>query len=106
MLRALNTAATGMTAQEQHVSAISNNIANANTTGFKSSRTEFEDLLYETKKDPGARSSSTTSYNVGIQVGSGSKVSAIKRNHTQGGVHVTDNPYDLMINGEGFLALS
>lgn len=105
MLRALNTAATGMAAQESNVSTISNNIANANTTGFKQGRTEFEDLLYETIQEPGGRSSGNTKYNVGIQIGSGSKVSATRRIHSQGNPMITNNPFDLMVSGEGFFGV-
>jgi flagellar basal-body rod protein FlgG len=103
MIRALHTAATGMAAQESNVNTISNNIANVNTTGFKKSRTEFDDLLYETVQEAGAKSSGNTEYNVGVQVGSGAKVSATRKIHSQGSPQMTNNPYDLMINGEGFL---
>ena len=105
MLRALNTAATGMASQETNVNTISNNIANVNTTGFKKARTEFEDLLYETVQEAGARSSADTQYNVGVQIGSGSKVSAIRKEFSQGSPQITQNPYDLMIQGSGFLGV-
>lgn len=105
MLRALHTSATGMAAQESNVNTISNNIANVNTTGFKKSRTEFDDLLYETVQESGAKSSGNTEYNVGLQVGSGAKVSATRKIHSQGAPQMTNNPYDLMINGEGFMGL-
>ncbi len=105
MIRALNTAATGMTAQEQQVNSISNNIANANTTGYKSQRTEFEDLLYETVEEAGGRSSTDTEYTVGHQVGSGSKVSATRRIHSMGSPQITNRPYDLMIMGDGFFGV-
>lgn len=105
MLRALNTAATGMASQESNVNTISNNIANVNTTGYKKQRTEFEDLLYETVKESGARSSNDTQYNVGHQVGSGSKVSATKRIHSMGSPQVTNRPFDMMIMGDGFFGL-
>ena len=105
MIRALHTAATGMSAQESNVNTISNNIANVNTTGFKKARTEFDDLLYETVQEAGAKSSGSTDYNVGHQVGSGAKVSATRKIHSQGGVQMTSNPYDLMINGEGFFGI-
>ena len=105
MIRALNTAATGMHAQEENVNTISNNIANVNTVGFKKSRTEFEDLLYETVKEPGAKSGQDTSYNVGKQMGSGVKVTSNAKEHTQGGMQITNNVYDLMINGEGFFGV-
>ncbi len=105
MIRALHTAATGMAAQESNVNTISNNIANVNTTGFKKARTEFDDLLYETIQEAGAKSSGTTEYNVGHQVGSGAKVSATRKIHSIGSMQQTNNPYDLMINGEGFLGV-
>lgn len=105
MIRALHTAATGMTAQESNVNTISNNIANVNTTGFKKQRTEFDDLLYETIQDAGAKSSANTEYNVGVQVGSGAKVSATRKIHSQGAPQMTNNPYDLMVNGEGFMGV-
>jgi flagellar basal-body rod protein FlgG len=105
MLRALNTAATGMAAQETNVSTISNNISNVNTTGYKKSRAEFEDLLYQTIKEPGARSSTDTEYNVGLQVGSGAKVSAVKKEFTTGSPQITNNPFDLMIEGGGFFGI-
>ena len=105
MIRALHTSATGMAAQESNVNTISNNIANVNTTGFKKQRTEFDDLLYETVQEAGAKSSGNTEYNVGHQVGSGAKVSATRRIHSQGSPQMTNNPYDLMINGEGFMGV-
>ena len=105
MIRALHTAATGMAAQESNVNTISNNIANVNTTGFKKARTEFDDLLYETVQEAGAKSSGNTEYNVGVQVGSGAKVSATRKMHSQGSPQMTNNPYDVMVNGEGFLGV-
>lgn len=105
MIRALHTSATGMAAQESNVNTISNNIANVNTTGFKKARTEFDDLLYETVQEAGAKSSGNSEYNVGLQVGSGAKVSATRKIHTQGQPQMTNNPYDLMVNGEGFLGI-
>ena len=105
MIRALHTSATGMAAQESNVNTISNNIANVNTTGFKKARTEFDDLLYETVQEAGAKSSANSEYNVGVQVGTGAKVSATRKIHTQGQPQMTNNPYDLMVNGEGFLGV-
>ncbi len=105
MMRALHTAASGMQAQEANVSTISNNIANVNTIGFKKGRTEFDDLAYETIQEPGANSSSTSQYNVGVQVGSGAKVSAIRKEFTVGSPQITNNPFDFMINGEGFFGV-
>lgn len=105
MMRALHTSATGMAAQESNVNTISNNIANVNTTGFKKQRTEFDDLLYETVQESGAKSSGNSEYNVGVQIGSGAKVGATRKIHTQGSPQMTNNPYDLMVNGEGFMGV-
>jgi flagellar basal-body rod protein FlgG len=105
MMRALHTSASGMAAQESNVNTISNNLANVNTTGFKKARTEFDDLLYETVQEAGAKSSGTTDYNVGLQVGNGAKVSATRKIHSQGSPQMTNNPYDLMVNGEGFMGI-
>jgi len=105
MTKALHTAAAGMAAQETNVSTISNNIANVNTTGFKRGRTEFDDLAYETVQEPGARSSASTNYNVGVQVGSGARVSSIRKEFSVGSPQITNNPFDLMINGEGFFGI-
>lgn len=105
LLKALNTAATGMTAQEAHVNTISNNIANANTVGFKKSRAEFDDLLYETVKSAGSRSSATTRYTVGVQIGTGAKLSGTRKIFQQGNPQITNRPFDLMINGDGFFAI-
>jgi len=103
--RALNTAATGMAAQEANVNTISNNIANVNTTGFKKERTEFESLHYQTVKEAGSRTSSNSVHNIGYQIGSGAKVSGITREFSQGAPQITNNPFDLMINGEGFFGI-
>ena len=105
MMKALSTAASGMSAQETYVSTISNNIANVNTVGFKRGRTEIDDLGYETVQEPGARSSSSTNYNVGTQIGSGARVSAIRKEFTMGAPQITNNPFDLMVNGEGFFGI-
>lgn len=103
--RALNTAATGMAAQEANVNTISNNIANVNTTGYKKERTEFESLHYHTVKEAGSRTSSNSVHNVGHQVGSGTRVSGITREFSQGAPQITNQPFDLMINGEGFFGI-
>jgi flagellar basal-body rod protein FlgG len=95
-----------MASQEANVNSISNNIANVNTTGFKKTRTEFEDLLYETVQEAGSRSNSNNQYTVGTQIGSGSKVSGIRRIHEQGSPMITGSPYDLMIQGDGFFGVS
>ena len=105
MMRALNTAATGMASMEANVNTISNNIANVNTTAYKQQRAEFEDLTYQTVQEAGGRSSNGTSYTVGVQIGSGSRLSATKRIHSMGSTQVTNRPYDIMIMGDGFFGL-
>jgi flagellar basal-body rod protein FlgG len=105
MIRALNTSATGMSSQEEVVNTISNNIANLNTVGFKKSRTETEDLFYQTITEQGARTGPETFHTVGVQIGSGSKVSAIRKEFIQGDPNITNNPFDLMINGDGFFGI-
>lgn len=105
MLKALNTAATGMATQEMHVNTISHNITNVNTIGYKRQRAESEDLLYQTVIEAGARSSDNSQYNAGLQIGSGSRVVAVRKELTQGDPQMTQNPYDLMINGDGFFGI-
>lgn len=105
LMRALNTAATGMATQDIEVSTISNNIANANTIGYKRQRAESEDLSYQTLTEAGSRSSFDSQYSVGLQIGSGSKISAVKKDFSQGSANITNNPFDLMINGEGFFGV-
>ncbi len=105
MIRALNTSATGMASQEEVVNTISNNIANLNTVGFKKSRTETEDLFYQTITEQGARTGPETFHTVGVQIGSGSKVSAIRKEFIQGDPNITNNPFDLLINGDGFFGI-
>lgn len=102
MLKALNTAATGMQAQQSNMEVISNNMANASTTGFKRARAEFEDLLYQTKKAPGAASGLNAVSPTGVQVGLGVKNAAVQRDHAMGSLKVTDNPFDMAIQGKGF----
>src|SRR5262245_64396484 len=79
MLRSLFTAATGMTAQQQHIDIISNNLANVNTTGFKRGRADFQDLLYQTLREPGAASSNQTEIPSGIQLGLGVRTAEVHR---------------------------
>ena len=84
MLRALHTAATGMHAQQINIDTIANNIANVNTTGFKSARAEFQDLLYQDLRPAGTASSSSTEYPTGLQLGLGTMPVATARNFAQG----------------------
>lgn len=103
-MRALSIGATGMQAQQLNVEVISNNIANISTTGFKRSRAEFQDMLYENMRRVGSMSSDTgTLLPSGLQVGLGVKPVATYRINEQGNLTVTNNQYDIAINGRGYL---
>lgn len=106
MIRALFTAASGMSAQQMNVDVISNNIANVNTVGYKGSRPDFQDLLYSTMSTPGASSSQSTAIPTGMQLGLGVKPVAIKKLFTQGDFQSTGNSLDLVIQGDGFFQVS
>ena len=102
-MRALSIGATGMMAQQLNVEVISNNIANLSTTGFKRSRAEFQDMLYENLRRVGSASTDTgTLLPSGLQLGLGVKPVATYRINQQGNLSVTNNTYDLAINGRGF----
>ena len=101
-MRALNTAATGMQAQQLNVEVIANNIANMNTTGFKRQRAEFQDLLYQNVERMGVTSSEAgTIVPTGVQVGA-VKAGSVYRITEQGGVSQSGNAYDVAIQGEGY----
>lgn len=106
MIRSLFTAATGMQAQQMNVDVISNNLANVNTTGFKRSRADFQDLLYQTVRAPGAPSGDGIQIPTGIQVGLGVKPAAVAKLFTQGDFVNTGNDLDLVIEGDGFFQIS
>ena len=100
MMRALWTASTGMMAQQLNVDTISNNIANVNSIGYKKTRTEFKDLLYETMEKGLVKDGQGKPVN--LQVGHGVRVAATTKFFTQGNMDATGNPYDLAIDGTGF----
>jgi flagellar basal-body rod protein FlgG len=102
MIRALFTAATGMTAQQLSIDTTANNLANVNTAGFKRSRVDFQDLLYQTPRVPGAPTAQGAEAPTGIQVGSGVRPASTQRIFSQGDFQQTDNPLDLVIEGDGF----
>jgi len=105
-MRALRTAASGMAAQQLNVEVISNNIANMNTVGFKRQRAEFQDLLYQNVERMGAQSSSQgTVVPTGIQIGAGVKAGSVYRITEQGNLNLTENPYDIAIEGRGYLRI-
>lgn len=102
MIKALSTAATGLEAQQSKIERISNDIANVNTDGYKRSRDEFQDLMYQTIKEPGGIIGVGSQSPVGIQTGLGVKVGASHKIFEQGPAKQTYHPYDLMITGRGF----
>jgi flagellar basal-body rod protein FlgG len=99
---ALHTAATGMQAQQTRTDVIANNLANVNTTGFKRSRAHFEDLLYQTLQGPATLGSRDTEQLPAIQVGLGTRLTAVQRVDSQGSLEQTSRPLDLAIQGEGY----
>ncbi|MEQ1722731.1 MAG: flagellar basal-body rod protein FlgG [Pseudobdellovibrio sp.] len=102
MIKSLNTAATGMLAQQNNMDVIANNIANVNTTGFKKGRAEFEDLVYHNLKDPGEASGLNSVTPTGVQTGLGVRTASIQKDFTNGNAIMTKNPLDLQIEGTGF----
>jgi flagellar basal-body rod protein FlgG len=105
MMRALWTAGSGMLTQQFNIDTISNNLANVNTIGFKKLRPEFEDLLYQTLREPGSYVHQQTQLPTGLQVGHGSRAVATTKIFTQGDFQQTENPLDLVIEGDGFFQL-
>lgn len=106
MERAMWTAASGMTAQQLNIDTIANNLANVNTTGFKRSRARFQDLLYQNLRAPGAASSLQTQYPAGIQLGLGTRTAAVEKMYSQGDFKKTDNPLDMVVQGDGFFKIT
>ncbi len=102
---ALWSAKTGLDAQQTRMAVISNNLANANTTGFKRDRAIFEDLVYQNVRQVGAQSSQDTQLPSGLQVGTGVRVVATEKLFTQGNLVQTNNPLDLAIQGRGFFEI-
>lgn len=105
MNQALWIAKTGLDAQQTRMSVISNNLANVNTTGFKQDRAVFEDLLYQTIRQPGAQSSATTELPSGLLIGTGVRTVATEKLHSQGNIQQTENPLDMAIQGRGFFQI-
>jgi flagellar basal-body rod protein FlgG len=102
MIRALYSAASGMTAQQLNVDNIANNLANANTAGYKMRRAQFQDLLYQNMVQPGSAASQQTTVPTGLQLGLGTRAASNEIIFTQGNFSQTDNPLDLVIQGNGF----
>jgi len=104
MIRALYTAASGMSAQQMNLDTIANNLANSSTTGFRQLRLEFQDMLYQNLITPGAAQSQTT-VSAGLQVGLGTRSAATEVIMTQGQNNETDNQLDIAIEGSGFFQI-
>ena len=103
MIRSLYTAATGMIAQQLNLDVIANNLANVNTSGFKKSRADFQDLMYQTIQEPGTAQGQQGSSPTGIQIGLGVRPAAVQRIYNTGDFQSTQNPLDIAIKGDGFL---
>jgi flagellar basal-body rod protein FlgG len=105
MIRSLWIARTGLDAQQTSMDVIANNLANVSTNGFKRARPVFEDLLYQTLRQPGAQSSQSTQIPAGLQLGTGVRPVSTARIHVQGALQQTGNDLDVAIDGAGFLQI-
>ena len=105
MIRSLWIARTGLDAQQTQLDVIANNLANVSTNGFKRGRAVFEDLLYQTLRQPGAQSSQQTQIPTGLQLGTGARTASTARIFTQGNLQKTDGSLDIAIQGEGFFQI-
>lgn len=106
MIRALWTAASGMQAQQKGIDVIANNLANVNTTGFKRSRADFQDLMYQNFKSMGSPSTNSTQVPTGIQVGLGTRLVAVSKIFTSGDFTQTGNELDMAVEGDGFFQVT
>jgi flagellar basal-body rod protein FlgG len=105
MIRALYTAASGMTAQQANIDNVAHNLANANTSGFKKSRVEFADLVYDQSRVPGAPTSTTGEAPIGLETGLGVRAVGTARDFGRGNMRATNGPLDMAIEGEGFFQI-
>jgi flagellar basal-body rod protein FlgG len=106
MIRALYTATSGMNAQQTNIDNVAHNLANVNTTGYKKSRVEFEDLVYQEMRAAGSAASATTEAPVGLEIGLGTRAVATSRNFASGNLRSTSAPLDIAIQGDGFFKIS
>ena len=102
MIPALKTAASGMQAQQMNIDTIANNLANVNTVGYRKSRAEFADLLYQNLRAAGSQSSPSTRVPAGIQLGLGVRLTAVQKLFHQGSIRPTQNTFDMAVQGNGF----
>src|ERR1700676_5731071 len=105
MIRALYSAASGMSAQQTNVDTIANNLANANTSGFKMRRAQFQDLMYQNMIQPGAAAGQQSVIPTGLQLGLGTRSVSNEVIFTQGDFSQTSNPLDVVIQGNGFFQI-
>jgi flagellar basal-body rod protein FlgG len=103
---ALWSAKTGLDAQNTQMGIIANNLANANTTGFKSDRAAFQDLMYQNVRQVGAQSTQNTQYSTGLTLGTGVRIVSTQKNYAQGSVTQTSGPLDLSVSGRGFFQIT
>lgn len=103
MIKAMRTAASGMAGQQMNVDNIANNLANVNTTGFKRSKLEFQDVLYQNYRRAGVASAIGAEVPVGLSIGYGTRPAATVREYSTGDLSLTSNPLDVAIEGEGFI---
>lgn len=106
MMKALNTAATGMLAQQTSIDVTAHNLANVNTTGFNRSRAEFQDLMYQNWRLPGGTNGDGSHLPSGLQVGSGVRTVATAQIHVQGSLLQTGNNLDVAIEGQGYFQIT
>jgi flagellar basal-body rod protein FlgG len=103
---ALWSAKTGLDAQNTQMAIIANNLANANTTGFKSDRAAFQDLMYQNVRQVGAQSTQNTQYSTGLTLGTGVRIVSTQKNYAQGSVTQTNGALDLSVSGRGFFQIT
>ncbi len=106
MMRAMWSAAAGMSVQQYNMDTISNNLANVNTTGYKKARAEFQDLLYQTVNLAGTSSSTNTTLPAGIQLGHGAKLQSVVHEYSTGNFRTTGGRFDMAIEGDGFFRIT
>ncbi|MEP0829317.1 MAG: flagellar basal-body rod protein FlgG [bacterium] len=105
MIKAMRTAASGMVAQQMNVDNIANNLSNVNTTGFKKSKIEFQDVLYQNFRKAGTATAIGTAAPTGLDIGYGTRAVATVREFSVGNLQMTGNPLDLAISGDGFFQI-
>ena len=106
MIRALHSSAAGMQSQQMSLDVIANNLANVQTTAFKKSKIEFQDMLYQTVRQPGAAQGGANILPTGLEIGNGSQAVATAKNFSTGELVQTGDPYNVAIQGDGFFRVT